>query len=161
MKRIFNKFNIIFNLWVSLIINIALCIVLPLVAMNMINWGIFIKGFLIAFPVSTLLVLFVPIVPLGHKVASGFGLAENSVPFTLVSTIVLALILGTLMSLLMTAVNAGVGPFFVMAWWSCYPIVLLTVYVTALIGIFTGLPLTMKLAGPPPADNIVDGSKDE
>jgi|GEM_PF-534942 len=159
MKRIFNKFNLTFNLWVSLIINAALCVALPLLAMHTITPGIFFKGFIIAYPVSTLLVLFIPVVPLGHKVASAFGLTPNSIPFTLVSTVVLAVLLGTPMSLLMTAVNAGVGPFFVAAWLSCFPFALLTVYVSALIGIWTGLPLTLKVAGPPPADNIVDESE--
>ena len=158
MKKIFNKFNIVFNLWVSLVINVALCICLPLAAMKMITAAIFIKGFIIAYPVSTIFVLFVPVVPLGHKVAGALGAKQASIPFTMISTVILALLLGTPMSMLMTAVNAGTGPWFVAAWLSCYPIALLTVYLSALLGIWTGGPLTFRLAGPPPKNNIVDES---
>lgn len=149
MHKIFNKFNLIFNLWVSLIINVALCIVLPLVAMHFLNWGIFLKGFVIAYPVSTLFVLFVPVVSWGGRFAAAFKAKQGSWLFTILSTLILTLLMGTFMSLLMTAVNAGIGPWYVSAWLSCYPIALLTVYVSALIGVWTGMPLTMKLAGPP------------
>ena len=52
------------------------------------------------------------------------------------------------MTLLMTAVNAGIGPHYFAAWWSCYPLALLTVYLSALLGIFTGIPLVSALVKP-------------
>ena len=59
------------------------------------------------------------------------------------------------MSLFMIAVMAGkyVGiftPAYFGAWLHAWPWALLSVYVSALIGVWTGLPLTMKLCGPPP-----------
>ena len=154
LNKILNKFNLTLNIYISAIINIALCIVLPIVAMHTLNWPIFLKGFAIAFPISTLIVLFIPINKLGDLVASKFGLKPQTVPFTMVSTAVLAFIVGTIMSLLMTAVNAGkftgyFTPAYFGAWFSCWGWALLAVYVSALIGIWTGLPLTMKLCGPP------------
>lgn len=143
MKK--TKFDIILNIWISLIINIVLSIVLPLIAIGFITWGIFFKGFIIAFSVSTLFVFIVPIVKWGDNFAAVFKVKPHTVPSQLISTVVLTLILGTLMSLLMTAINAGIGPYFIAAWLSCYLYALLTVYISALIGIWTGIPLAMKV----------------
>ena len=148
MKKL-TKFDLVLNLWISVIINAVLSIVLPLLATGSLTLMAFLKGFAIAFPVSTILVLVLPIVPLGNRFAAALHAKPNTPVFTILSTLVLALILGTFMSLLMTAVNAGIGPWFVGAWLSCYPMVLLTVYVSALVGIFTGVPVTMKLVGAP------------
>lgn len=143
------KFDFWLNIWISLIINVVLSIVLPLAAMGMITWGIFLKGFAVAFPASTIIVLVIPITKLGNFIAIKLGLKPQSLPFTLVSTAILALILSTFMSLLMTAANAGFGPHFVGAWLSAYGWALISVYVSALIGVWTGLPLMIKLIGPP------------
>lgn len=60
MKKL-TKFDVILNIWVSLIINIALSAVLP--ALNgFLAWGTFFSGFAIAFPVSTILVFVLPVV---------------------------------------------------------------------------------------------------
>lgn len=150
MKKIFNKFNLILNIWISLIINVALSIVLPVIAMGTVNVPIFLKGFSIAFPISTVIVLLIPINRLGDTIASILGLKPQTIPFTLISTAVLSFILGTFMSMLMTYINAGAftglfTPAYFAAWFSA----LLSVYVSAIIGIYTGLPLTMKIYGPP------------
>lgn len=113
------------------------------------TWGTFFSGFAIAFPVSTILVFVLPVVSWGAKFASLFKLKPNTPVFTIVSTIVLSFIVGTVMTLLMTAINAGIGPHFLAAWWSCYLLALLTVYLSALLGLFTGLPLTKKMLGIP------------
>ena len=147
MKKL-TKFDVILNIWVSLIINIALSAVLP--ALNgFLTWGMFFSGFAIAFPVSTILVFVLPVVSWGAKFASLFKLKPNTPVFTIVSTIVLSFIVGTVMTLLITAINAGIGPHFLAAWWSCYLLALLTVYLSALLGLFTGLPLTKKILGIP------------
>lgn len=154
MKKIFNKFNLTLNIWISLIINIALSIVLPVIAMGTVNVPVFLKGFSIAFPVSTVIVLLIPINRLGDAIASKLGLKPQTLPFTLVSTAVLSFILGTFMSMLMTYINAGAftglfTPAYFAAWFSAWGWALLSVYVSAIIGIYTGLPLTMKICGPP------------
>lgn len=142
-----SKFDVILNLWISAIINVVLSIVLPLVAIGFINLPIFIKGFIIAFTVSTAFVFLVPVVGWGAAFAAKCGAKPMTLRFTLLSTIVLALCLGTIMSLLMTAVNAGVGPHFFGAWFSCFGWVLLSVYVSAIISILTGIPVTKKICG--------------
>ncbi|MBQ6622241.1 MAG: hypothetical protein IJH75_05355 [Mogibacterium sp.] len=150
MKAIFNKFNLTINIYISLIINIVLSIVLPLKSVGMLNPAIFFKGFIIAFPVSTIFVLLVPLNKLGDKIAGAFGLKPNSAGFKLVSTAVLALILGTLMCMMMVAIMAGVGPWYWDAVKGVYPTVLISVYLSALVGVFTAFPVAVKLCGPPP-----------
>ncbi len=149
MPKKIDKFTIVLNLWMSLFINVVFCILLPLIAIGTVSWGIFLKGFLVSFPISTLVIFFVPIVAWGNRFATLFGVKEKSTPFVLLSTIVVALIMGTFMSFLMTAVNAGIGPWFFGAWLSVLPISLLAAYVVSLIGIGTGLPIAKKLDEPP------------
>ena len=149
-KSIFNKFNLTINLYISLLINIALSIILPLAAMHMISLPIFLRGFAIAFPVSTIIALMIPINKLGDRLASALGLKPDTAPFRMVSTALFSLILGTFMSFLMTAVNAGIGPWFLAAWWSVYGWALLSVYLSALLGVFTAFPVAVRLCGPPP-----------
>lgn len=147
MKKL-TKFDVILSLWISLVINVALSIVLP--ALNgFLSFGSFLKGFAIAYPVSTVFVFIVPVISWGARFAGALGLKPDTPAFTLVSTVILALVMGTFMTLLMTAVNAGVGPHFFAAWWSCYPIALATVYLSALAGIFSGVPLVKALVKPP------------
>lgn len=154
MGKIFNKFNLILNIWISLIINIALSIVLPLVAMGTVTFPIFLKGFCIAFPISTITVLLIPLNRLGDILASKLGLKPQTIPFTCVSTAVLSLILGTFMSMLMTYVNAGAytGLFtsaYFAAWFSAWGWALLSVYISALVGLYSGLPLAMRISEMP------------
>lgn len=147
MKKL-TKFDVILNLWISLIINVALSIVLP--ALNgFLTLKSFIVGFAIAYPVSTIFVFIVPVIVWGAKFALALGIKPDTPGFTVVSTVILALVMGTFMTLLMTAVNAGVGPHFFAAWWSCYPIALAIVYLSALAGIFSGLPLVKALVKAP------------
>ncbi len=143
MKR--TKFDVIVDLWISLVINIVMSIVLPVLAIGFITWDIFIKGFIIAFIVSTIFVFVIPIIKWGQDFAAFFNAKPRTVMSQLLATVIVALMLGTPMSLLMTAINAGIGPHFVAAWLSCYLYTLLTVYVSALIGVWTGIPLAMKV----------------
>jgi hypothetical protein len=145
----FNRFDVFVSIWISFVINVALSIVLPVVAIGFVSFPIFVKGFAIAFTVSTLFVFAVPVVKWGQKFADRFKAPPDSVPGHLLATVVLALIVGTLMSLLMTAVNAGFGPHYVQAWLSCYGWALLSVYLSALAGAATGVPLAKKLFGVP------------
>ena len=108
MSKIFNKFNLTLNIWISLIINVVLCIVLTFVATGGVTLGGFLFGFIIAFPVSTLIVLFIPVTRFGDFIAAKCGLKPRSVPFTLVSTAVLARTL--LLEDLYTSVSRIISP---------------------------------------------------
>ena len=158
MKK--TKFDVILNLWISFVINVILSIVLPILAIGFLTPMIFLKGFIIAFIVSTAFVFIVPIVKWSNNFAALFKVRPHTLPSQLISTILLALCLGTLMSLLMTAVNAGAGPYFFAAWLSFYPLALLTVYVSAQIGIWTGIHLAKKIChipkGPQPTAAAAD-----
>lgn len=149
MRKIFNKYNLFINVYISLIINVVLSIILPLVSVGMLNFRIFITGFLIAFPISTLLVLFIPLNLLGDHLAGKAGLKKGSVGFRLFSTLILSFILSVVMSLIMTAVNVGTGLPFIPAWKHVFWYVFASVYVSAVFGSFTAFPLAIKLMGPP------------
>ncbi|HWQ74707.1 MAG TPA: DUF2798 domain-containing protein [Syntrophomonas sp.] len=140
-----SKFDIILTLWISLIINIVLGVALPLAAIGFITWHIFRVGFAIAFPVSTIFVIVVPITKWGDNFAALFKLKPHTVPQQLVSTFIVALLFSLFMSALMMAINAGIGPHLFGAWLSVYPYAFISVYVSALVSIWTGIPLTMKI----------------
>lgn len=155
MRKIFNKFNIFINLWISFVINVVLCIALVYISTGTLNLREILVGFAIAYPISTLFCMFVPVTKLGENIAIKLGARPMSIPFRLISTAVLSLIVGTLMSMLMVAVMAGkyVGvftPAYFGNWLHVYPWALLSVYLSALLGVFTAFPLALKLFGPPP-----------
>lgn len=143
------KFDIILGLWISVLMNTVLGIFIPLIAIGSITWGIFLKDFAIAFPISTIFAFIVPI----NKWAGKFALFFNAKPHTIISqllsAIITAIIFGLLMSLLMTAVNAGIGPHFIGAWLSTLPYVVIVVYISSLIGVWTGIPLVKKVCKVP------------
>lgn len=153
------KFDIILTIWISIVISIVMSAVLPVLA---IGWDtvrhfffqIFIKGFLISFPLSTLFVLFVPVQKLAGAFASALKAKPMTIPFHLLSTIVTAICVGTLMSFVMIAVNAPPDQI-LNQWLPNWPKAIVVVYISALIGVSTGIPLTKKICGipggPPPA----------
>jgi hypothetical protein len=143
------KFDVIMNLWMSLVISAVLSYVLPYVLIHTVTWEIFLKGFVISFVASTVLVFVVPVVPASHKIAALFGVREHSMPERLLSTFFLACMMGVFMCLLMVVVNAGIGPWFLGAFLHAFPYVLGSVYVSALFGIATGIPLTKAILGIP------------
>ncbi len=147
MKR--TKFSVVMDLWISIVLNVILSIVLPLLAVGFITPGMFFKGFAIAFIVSTAFVFLVPIVKWSDNFAGLFKLKPHTLPSQLVSTALTALCLSLLMSSLMTAVFAGVGPWFLGAWLHIYPYAYLTVYISLQIALFTGLPIAKRICGVP------------
>jgi hypothetical protein len=139
------KFDVILTIWISLVLNAAMSAALPVFAMGFVNLEIFLRGFAIAFTVSTIFVFAVPVVKWGEMFAAACGARPRTVPAQMLSTVVLALILGTGMTLLMTLVNAGYGPHFIPAWLSCYPKALVTIYFSALAGLWTGIPIAGQI----------------
>lgn len=153
------KFDIVLGLWISFLMNTILGIFLPLMAIGFITWGIFLKGFAIAFPISTIFAFLVPVNQWGQNFAALFKAKPFTLKSQLLSTIVTAIIFGLFMSLLMTAVNAGIGPHFFGAWISILPYVLIIIYISSLIGLWTGIPLTKKICRIPddsPHENTVE-----
>ncbi|MPN07570.1 hypothetical protein SDC9_154841 [bioreactor metagenome] len=147
MKR--TKFSVVLDLWISLVINVILSIVLPLLAIGMITPAIFLKGFVIAFIVSTAFVFIVPVIRWGDHFAALFKVKPHTLPSQLISSLLTALCLSLLMSALMTAVFAGIGPWFLDAWLPIYPYAFLAVYLSLQIALFTGLPIARAICGVP------------
>jgi hypothetical protein len=148
------KFDVILNLWVSIVISLILSFVLPMIATGHLTVAEYCSGFAVSLVVSFVLVMFLPVVKLGDMFAAKCGAKPFTLPRQLLTTIVLALIMGTIMSLFMTWWGVRVIPgwqnFFFGAWLKAFPWALLVIYVSANISLWTGIPLTKKILGIPP-----------
>ncbi len=147
------KFDMILNLWVSLIISLILSYALPMLATGGVTAGGYISGLIVSFIISMVLVTFVPLVKWGDMFAAKCGAKPFTVPRQLLAAIVLVLIMATVMSSSMTWFFIhnipGYQSFFLSAWLHAYPWALLVVYISANISLWTGIPLTKKILGIP------------
>lgn len=139
-----NKFDILLNVWVSLLISIVLSAVLPLLAGAENTFPLYFQGFVISSVVSYILATVLPVVKWGSMFAGLFKQNPRTLPGQLLSTIVMAFILGTFMSFTMTAINIGFPPFFMAAWLTAYPWALLVIYAMANISLWTGIPVVKR-----------------
>lgn len=145
------KFDTILNIWVSLIISLVLSYALPMITNGSITTGEYFSGLIISFVISFILVMLIPIVKLGDMFAAECGTKPNTIARQLLSTIVLVLIMGTVMSLIMTWWGlhniSDYTSFFFTSWLHAYPWVLFIIYITSNISLWTGIPLTKRILG--------------
>lgn len=139
-----NKFDILLNVWISLLISLVLSAVLPLLAGVENTFPLYFQGFVISIVVSYILATILPVVKWGNLFAGLFKQKPRTIPGQLLSTIILAFILGTFMSFTMTAISIGFPPYFIPAWLSAYPWALLVIYVMANISLWTGIPIVNR-----------------
>jgi hypothetical protein len=147
------KFDVYLNIWVSLLISAVLSFALPMIANGHVAAAGYFSGLALSFIVSLILVLAIPLVKLGDMFAALCGTKPHTIPRQLLSTVVLALIIGTAMSLIMTWWGVrnipGFQEFFLSAWLYAYPFALVILYVILNISLWTGVPLVKKLLGIP------------
>ena len=147
------KFDVVLNIWVAFLISAVLSIVLPLIAKGGLTVGEFFSGLGISFVLSFVLVLVLPIVQLGDKFAAACSAKPHTMPRQLLTTVVLALIMGVIMSLVMNwwGLHAvpGYENFYWSAWLKSFPFALIVIYIMANISLSTGIPLTKKILGIP------------
>ncbi|MDR0653525.1 MAG: hypothetical protein LBG12_09510 [Synergistaceae bacterium] len=145
------KFDVYLNVWISLVISAILSFTLPLIANGHVTAGEYMSGLFISFVISFVLVLVIPVVKWGDLFAAKCGAVPHTASGQLLATIVLALVIGTFMSLIMTWWGVrnvpGFQNFFLSAWMNAYPWALLVIYVSANISLWTGIPLVKKLLG--------------
>lgn len=148
MKKRFKKENVLMQMWGSLLMSTVLSIVMPLIANGAIRWFDFWTGFLISFFASLALKLLTPVIEIGQYLAEKLGVRPRTLSYRLLSTVFLALMMGTAMSLLMTWWGVchvpGYWSFYLQSWLHEYPWVLLTVYLMINISIPTGEWLVLK-----------------
>lgn len=125
----------------------VLSIVMQLIANGRVRFYDFWTGFLISFFASLALKLITPIIEAGQYLAERMGAVPRTIRYQLTSTVFLALMMGTVMSLLMTWWGVCRVPdywsIYLQSWLREYPWVLLTVYVMINISIPTGERLVM------------------
>lgn len=138
------------QMWGSLLMSTVLSIVMQLIASGRVRFYDFWTGFLISFFASLALKLITPIIEAGQYLAERMGAVPHTIRYQLTSTIFLALMMGTVMSLLMTWWGVCRVPdyqsIYLQSWLREYPWVLLTVYVMINISIPTGERLVMGRA---------------
>lgn len=137
-------FGVIVHMFVSFVISIILSILLPYLAMGGVTVGGFFKDLIISFVIAFALGLIFPIKKWGDSLAGVFKIKPHSFPESLVSTVVQTLIFGTVLTLSMISINAGIGPHTIPAWLGIYPIALIVIYVTCLIFAPIGVAIAKK-----------------
>lgn len=154
------KFDVILNIWVCIVICAVLSFALPMIAKGTITLPEYLSGFIVSTILSFILIMFLPIIKLGDSFAAKCGAEAHTVKRQLLTTIILALIMGTIMSIAMTWWGLrnvpGYQEFFWMAWFAAFPWALLIIYASANVALWTGIPLTKKIMGipsGPPPDN--------
>ena len=135
-----SKFEILLNAWISVLISIVLSAALPILAGAEITLPSYCQGFIISLVISFVLASILPVTKWGNAFAALFKQKPGSLSNQLVSTIITAFVLGTLMSFIMTAANIGFPPYFLNAWLSAYPYALIVIYVMVNISLWTGIP---------------------
>lgn len=147
------KFIFIVALFLSVVLSIVLSIVLPILMTpdHRVTWGMFLEGFIVSFVLSLVLSLVIPANVWGDKLAAACGAKPFSFPAHLISTAVVTLVLATLMSLAMVFyfLPPFLRPQFFSLWLKAYPVVLITIYISALIFAPIGVAIAKKSCGIP------------
>ncbi|HHV32762.1 MAG TPA: hypothetical protein GXX74_10250 [Clostridiales bacterium] len=135
-------FGRIINVFLCFFLSVALSIVALLFTHELTFAGVVIS-FISSFAISYFIADITDVGELGIRFAKALKLKEHSLPFTLVDTAVVCIIMVTLTSFLNTIVSLGFKPILMIAWVSIYPYWLLVGYICLLIL----MPIAVRLAG--------------
>lgn len=146
-----NKFDVLLGLWISLVNALLLSLVMPLIAGIPLTFGGYLSSLMFPFILGFLLTTLIPIPKWGNAMAGKFGLKPFSLKRQLVASVFIVLVMGTIMTLVLTYLRLHNGPQpapdFFATWIRSYPISLLVIYVAANIALSTGFPLVKKILG--------------
>lgn len=152
----FTKFDVVLNVWISLILNFLLNLFVPLCTGAGLTFASFISCFAIAYVISFLLALFVPIMQIADKFANLFKLKLGTIPHLLVGNVAAAIIMASIMNAVMVVWSIKDVPGFtsilipaILAGW---PYAIFFAWIGQCIGIWTGVPLAKKILGETPID---------
>jgi membrane protease YdiL (CAAX protease family) len=135
-------FGRIINVFLCFFLSIALSIV-ALVYTNELTFTGLVLSFISSFAISYFIADITNVGELGMRFAKAVKLKEHSLPFTLVNTAIVCIIMVTLTSFFSTILSVGFQPILMMAWISIYPYWMLVGYICLLIL----TPLAERLAG--------------
>ncbi|MCD7805807.1 MAG: DUF2798 domain-containing protein [Lachnospiraceae bacterium] len=145
------KFFVLTNVWGSIIMSIVLSMMMPILNGRSLTLNGFCTGFVVSFFTSLALKLFTPLIPLSGKLADWSGAPKGTNASQLVSTLLMAACMATIMSLVMTLWGIRNAPNISEIWFSswirAWPYAVLIVYVMVNISLWTGNPLVRKLLG--------------
>lgn len=135
-------FGRVINVFLCFFLSVALSIV-ALVYTHEFTFAGLVVSFISSFAISYFIADITDVGELGIRFAKAVKLKEHSVPFVLVDTAIVCIVMVTLTSFLNTIVSLGFKPILMMAWFSIYPYWMLVGYICLLIL----MPLAVKLAG--------------
>ncbi|MDD5144062.1 hypothetical protein [Methanoregula sp.] len=146
-----DKFGLMVTIWMCLFLAVVLSIILPFIATGSLTLAEFFEGFIVSFVISLVITLIIPLMEWGGRVAAACGAQPETLPWHLISTAALALIMGTLLSLIMVIyfIPPEARPFFLFIWIGMYPFALLATYIAALIAAPIGVAIAKKCCGIP------------
>lgn len=146
-----DRFGLIITLWMCLVLAVVLSIILPFFATGSITLAEFFEGFVVSFVISFVISLIIPLMEWGNRFAAACGATPETLQWHAVSTAALALIMGTLLSLIMVLyfIPPEARPFFLFIWVGMYPFALLGTYIMALIAAPVGVAIAKKCCGVP------------
>lgn len=148
------KFDVLLNVWVSLILNIFLNTIVPIANGTGLTLSSFASSYVLGVIIGFILITFLPIAPLGNKFGDLFKLDRGDIKHQLVSNVLVALIMATIMSSFMTWWGIkdvpGYQDFYVASVVSSYPLSLFLTWLSQNIALCTGIPLVKKALGIPP-----------
>ena len=146
-----DKFGLIVTIWMCFFLAVVLSILLPIISTGSVTLAVFLEGLIISFVISLIISLIIPLMDWGGKVAAAAGAKPGTLPWHLVSTAVLTLIMATLLSLIMVYyfLPATARMYFLTAWLGVYPFVLLGIYVSALVAAPIGVAIAKRCTNIP------------
>lgn len=146
-----DKFGLIVTIWMCLFLAFVLSIILPIIATGSLTLVEFLEGFVVSFVISLVLALIIPLMEWGDRFAAACGAKPKTLPWYLISTAALALIMATLLSIIMVLyfIPPEAHPYFFFIWIKMYPFALLATYIVALIAAPFGVALAKKCCGVP------------
>lgn len=146
-----DRFGLIVTIWMCLILALILSIILPVISTGSVTLADFFEGFVVSFVISLVLALIIPLMEWGDRFAAACGAKPQTLPWYLISTAALALIMATLLSIIMVLyfIPPEARPYFLFIWIGMYPFALLATYIVALIAAPVGVAIAKKCCGVP------------
>lgn len=126
-------FGLVAGFFFSFIVSLVLAFVMTYVTTGGISLMPVVMIFIEAFVISYVVALIIPVNKIGGGFASRFKAEPETMKFNLLSNIPITLILVTILSFSLTAINVGFVPIFLMAWLSTLPVSMVAVYMVSII----------------------------
>lgn len=146
-----NKYRLVDCMWGAFIMSLVLSYAMPIIAKGFITFDEFITSVVVSFFVGLFIKLFLPIDKISSRFAAKCGTEKGTMKFRLCSSISTTLIMGTIMSIIMTWWGMHAAPDYQIhlfsEWISTYPWVLIIVFVMVNVCHLSGSYIVKSIYG--------------